>query len=207
MNDKIEDFVANDYSKVVAAVGIVTDEPALADEGVRTALVKVASNSKQYNAMAARVAIVATGEVRLIARRRANEKLAGIASSAPPDMPPALEQTAPIVDAVRQLSQRQREIALLHFYLGTSIPDIVDVAYLNESTVQAHIDQARRSIAEYLVNAPQIKATKPAAPALDDEPTDLVEEVEEVQEVDEPVEDLGAIVESSTEPEIPEDGE
>lgn len=160
MRETIDDFVANDYARVVAAVGIVTDEPALADEGVQSALTKVATNNKQYDAFAARVAIVATGEVRLIARRRMNEKLSGGPSSAPDNLPPALEQSAPIVDAIRQLSQRQREMALLHYYLGTSVSDIADVAYLNESTVETHIDQSRRAIAEYLVSAPSI--TEPA---------------------------------------------
>lgn len=191
MRDKVDNFVKNDYAKVVAAIGIVTDEPGLADEGVQTALVKVASNSKQYNAMAARVAIVATGEVRLISRRRRNEELSGIASSAPEDLPPPLEQSAPIVEAVRQLSQRQREIALIHFYLGTSIPDIVDVSYLNESTVRAHIDQARRSIAEYLVNVTEVKASPTSVP--DHEDRTLVEqehleppEIEDLQVADDP---------------------
>jgi RNA polymerase sigma-70 factor, ECF subfamily len=162
MKEKIDDFVANDYARVVAAVGIVTDEPDLADEGVQTALVKVITNNKQHDALAARVAIVATGEVRLIARRRMNEKLSGVPSSAPTDTPAPLVQSAPIVGAVRQLSQRQREMALIHYYLGTSITDLADVSYLNQSTVETHIDQARRSIAEYLVNAPKVTASSPA---------------------------------------------
>jgi RNA polymerase sigma-70 factor (ECF subfamily) len=161
MKQKIDEFVAHDYARVVAAVGIVTDEPDLADEGVRSALVKVVTNNKQYDAMAARVAIVATGEVRLIARRRINERMSGKPSSAPTDLQAPLTQSSPIVGAIRQLSQRQREMALIHYYLGTSIADLAEVSYLNQSTVAAHIDQARRSIADYLVNAPKIATSAP----------------------------------------------
>ena len=173
MKQKIDDFVANDYARVVAAVGIVTDEPELADEGVQSALVKVVANNKQHDAMAARVAIVATGEVRLIARRRMNEQLAGRDSSSPSDVPAPLAQSAPIVEAIRQLPQRQREMALIHYYLGTSIPDLADVSYLNQSTVETHIDQARRSIAEYLVHAP-----KPESPT--SMPEDSIDETPSV---------------------------
>lgn len=189
MKQKIDDFVANDYAKVVAAVGIVTDEPGLADEGVQSALVKVITNTKQHDAMAARVAIVATGEVRLIARRRINEKMSGLPSSAPDNLPPPLNQPAPIVEAIRQLSQRQREMALIHYYLGASIPDLADVSYLNPSTVETHIDQARRSIAEYLVNAPKVAAPVPTEPAMLTDDVDVAadsspEPADSVQEPD-----------------------
>lgn len=158
MRERIEEFVERDYAKVVAAIGIVTDEPDLADEGVQAALVKVATGTNDYDAFAARVAIVATGEVRLLARRRSNQQMSGISPSRPEGLPPPLVQEAPIVDAVRELSQRQREMALMYFYLGASIDDIAEVSYLNPSTVETHIDQARRLIAEYLVNAPNISS-------------------------------------------------
>ena len=154
MQQAIEQFIADDYARAVAMVGLVTDEPSYADEGVQAAFVKVTTDERQYSNITARIAVVATGETRQIARRELNDATAERNVSPHPLASPPLVQDTPIAGAIRQLPQRRREIALLHLYLEASISEIAEVAYINESTVIAHIDQARQTIADYLFSAP-----------------------------------------------------
>ena len=153
MLQAIEQFVADDYARAVAMVGLVTDEPSYADEGVQAAFVKVTTDERRYSNVAARIAVVASGETRQIARREINDAVAE--RDVPPHAlaSPPLVQDSPIAGAIRELPQRRREIVLLHFYLEASVAEIAEVAYINESTVIAHIDQARQTIADYLVSA------------------------------------------------------
>lgn len=150
MRDKIEQFISDDYAQVTAAVALATDEPSLADDGVQGALLKVASHDKQYDAFAARVMVVAAGDVRLLARRQAiADRDAGIEKVSAQPSPTSLGDTV-LHQALEELPQRQREVALLHYYLDASKDDIAEVMHLNASTVDSHIAAAQRVIVEHL---------------------------------------------------------
>ncbi|MCB1246126.1 MAG: hypothetical protein KDB69_02545 [Acidimicrobiia bacterium] len=151
MTDIVESFVATDYAKVGAAVSLTTHHPELTDEHVRRALVSVLDEDRDYASIAARVAVIAAREVRQEVQRRATERRIAGAPIEP-------EPTAgyPRVDellqsAIESLPERQRQIALLYFYLGAGIAEIADATHLNESTVVAHVDASRRSIVDHIV--------------------------------------------------------
>lgn len=142
MEQTIESFVADDYAKVVSAVAVATEHPELADAAVRNAVVKVSTNDKQYEAFAGRVLVVATGEVKILSRKAPTGTEASNAAPLP------IHGT--LATALGGLHQRQREIALLRYFLGYDNDEIASVTHLNDSTIESHLNAVQTAIADQL---------------------------------------------------------
>ena len=147
----IDDFVTNDYGKVVATVALASGNRDLAEDGVQNALVKALATNKQPTSLAAWVTVVATNEVRQMNRRKAIEHR--VVASGPmteAETPADRAGSIDLENAIESLPNRQREIALLFYYLDTSVTDIAKAMNITEGTVKTQLHRAREALAEQL---------------------------------------------------------
>ena len=65
---------------------------------------------------------------------------------------PASEQSA-VLEAVRSLPQKYREVVYLHYYEGYTAPEIAGILHQNPNTVYTHLSRARELLKEMLGGA------------------------------------------------------
>ena len=137
-------------------VGVLTKrfrDFAAAEDAVQEALLRAWERSEkgeEIDSLEGWVTTVAlnlarSGLRRLRSERRARSRLAGSAVGAPP--------TADRVDvdrALADLPRRQREVAVLRYYLQMSIREVASVLELEEGTVKSTLFRARAALAQAL---------------------------------------------------------
>lgn len=64
--------------------------------------------------------------------------------------------------ALTRLSQRQREVTVLRYYLGMDLSEIAGVLGVSEGTVKTQLFRARRALAELLGDGEQEEVDDPA---------------------------------------------
>jgi RNA polymerase sigma-70 factor (ECF subfamily) len=148
----IDSFVANDYGRVVASVALATGNRELAEDGVQDAIVKVLSSNKAPDSLAAWVTVVAANEVRQTMRRKAIEyRVTGTAAYTEPttDMS-GVAVSVDLARAIEELPPRQRDIAMLYYYVDVSVAEIADAMHITQGTVKTQLYRARATLAEIL---------------------------------------------------------
>ncbi len=149
--EAIEQFVARDYGRVVAAVAAATGEPDTAHDGVQTALLKVLRDGHEPDSLAAWVTVVAINEVRQAQRRHRTEQRVtprGVdVSTRPID---GIAEASDIRSVIDTLPPRQRDIVLMFYYLDTAVTDIAHTMGITEGTVKTQLHRARKTIADRL---------------------------------------------------------
>ena len=151
----IDDFVTNDYGKVVASVALAAGNRELAEDGVQNALVKALAGNKRPTSLAAWVTVVATNEVRQMNRRKAIEhRVVESTPVAEAQSPPDRAVAIDLENAISSLPNRQREIALLFYYLDISVADIANAMNITQGTVKTQLHRAREALAERLGTTP-----------------------------------------------------
>lgn len=157
IQQSIDGFLANDYGRVVASVALATGNRELAEDGVQDALVKALSSTKAPDSLAAWVTVVAANEVRQTMRRKAIEyRVTGTAVDE--ELATDMGDVAVSIDvarAVEDLPPRQRDIALMYYYIDLSVADIASAMHITEGTVKTQLHRARETLANAL-GAPEI---------------------------------------------------
>jgi RNA polymerase sigma-70 factor (ECF subfamily) len=86
---------------------------------------------------------------RFIRERRARARL-GPLWSTPTSAISSAERRADVERALRRLPRRQREVAVLHYYLDLDLAQIAEKLQVSEGTVKGALHRARRSLAAAL---------------------------------------------------------
>ena len=146
-------FLGEHYSRLVGAVALVTGDLVSAEDAVQEAIVRAWERSERGEEIAALdrwVVAVALNLSRSRLRRLRVERLARpkLASSARLEGPSG--DRIDVVRALAALPRRQREVAVLRYYLDLSTADIAAEMRTSEGTVKSQLSKARAHLADAL---------------------------------------------------------
>jgi RNA polymerase sigma-70 factor (ECF subfamily) len=149
----LREFLHTSYPRLVAAVALVCGSRPAAEDAVQEALLRAWERSEkgeEIDSLEGWVTTVAlnlarSGLRRMRSERRARTRLAGSAVGEPP--------TADRIDVDRALAtlpRRQREAAVLRYYLQLDTREVASALKLNEGTVKSALARARAALAQKL---------------------------------------------------------
>lgn len=153
--EEFRQFVVLEYSKLVRAVAMACASPSGAEDAVQEALARAWEKSQRGEVIgslgrwtisvalnlvrkrARHLLVQRKAWPRLIARESAEERV-------------GQAELIDLRNALRALPQRQREVTVLHYYLGYPIAEIAHVLGISEGTVKSALHRARASLAQRL---------------------------------------------------------
>jgi RNA polymerase sigma-70 factor, ECF subfamily len=149
----IREFLRTDYPRLVAAVGMACGSRAAGEDAVCEALARAwerTDRGEEIRNLRAWVATVAlnfarSGLRRVLVERRARERLAPV-----PDLPGADEDAIDLRRALATLPRKQREAAVLRYYLGLDVAEVARTMGISEGTAKTSLFRARRKLAAQL---------------------------------------------------------
>jgi RNA polymerase sigma-70 factor, ECF subfamily len=149
-----QEFYRDAYPRLVAQLYAVTTDLGLAEDVVQEAFVRAASRWAQvqaYQAPEAWVRKVAL-RLRLDAVRRLRRQAAALTRlGARPDPQPALDpEDRELVEALRRLPRRYREVLVLHHCLDRSVEDVGAQLGVPAATVKTRLARGRAKLAGLL---------------------------------------------------------
>lgn len=150
----LEHFVAHEYPKVVAAVGLITGDRQGAADAVQDAILGFIANPPKHpvNNVAAWITVVASNRVRDAYRRQGAEQRAlaklGHVDEGANDVIELLD--IDVKNALVSLPKQQRQVATLHYLLDQSVETIAEGLGVSEGTVKTQLHRARKALAARL---------------------------------------------------------
>jgi len=149
----LREFLHTSYPRLVAAVALVCGSRPAAEDAVQEALLKAWERSEKGDEIRSLEGWVTTvalnlarsGLRRIRSERRARARLGTSGVGEPP--------TADRIDVERALAglpRRQREVAVLRYYLQLDTREVASALQLNEGTVKSTLFRARAALAEAL---------------------------------------------------------
>ena len=153
----IRGFLATDYPPLVAAVSLACGSRAAAEDAVQEALARAwergerGEHIESLRAWVMKVAInlVRSGFRRMLAERRARERLAARPVEFGSSLPTVAgtEDAVDVGRALAALPRRQREAAVLRYYIDLSVLEVASVLGVSEGTAKTTLFRARRALA------------------------------------------------------------
>jgi RNA polymerase sigma-70 factor (ECF subfamily) len=150
----LDHFVAHEYPKVVAAVGLITGNRQDAADAVQDALVGFLAKPPRHPVanVSAWITVVASNRVRdqyrrKDAERRALEKV-GIDPEAMADAHHMLD--VDVIKALSDLPLQQRQVCTLHYLMDQSVDTIAEGLGVSPGTVKTQLHRARKALASRL---------------------------------------------------------
>ena len=149
----LREFLHTSYPRLVAAVALVCGSRPAAEDAVQEALLRAWERSEkgdEIDSLDGWVTTVAlnlarSGLRRMRSERRARTRLAGSAVGEPP-----MADRIDVDRALAALPRRQREVAVLRYYLQFDTREVATVLGLNEGTIKSALFRARVALAEAL---------------------------------------------------------
>jgi RNA polymerase sigma-70 factor (ECF subfamily) len=146
----IREFLRDDYPRLVNAVALLSGDLATAEDAVQEALVRAWIRSDRgdiIESLPAWVAVAAmnltrSGWRRVTADRRARARLA---SAALEDDVGA--ERVDVERALADLPRRQRQIAVLRYFLQMDTREVADALGVSEGTIKNSLSKARAALA------------------------------------------------------------
>lgn len=154
----LDAFVANEYPKVVAAVGMITGNRQDAADAVQDAIVGFLAKppTREISNVAAWITVVASNRARDIRRSRAAESRAlakvGVADENSVESVDAATSSLDIdvKAAIEKLPLQQRQVCVLHYLLDQSVDTIAEGLGVSEGTIKTQLFRARKTLAAQL---------------------------------------------------------
>ena len=150
----LDTFVATEYPKVVAAVGMITGNRQDAADAVQDAIVGYLAKppTREITNVAAWITVVASNRARDLRRSKAAESRA-LEKVGVDD-----ESTSSIVDsldidvkaAIEKLPLQQKQVCVLHYLLDQSVETIAEGLGVSEGTIKTQLFRARKALAAQL---------------------------------------------------------
>jgi len=147
-------FVAQEYGKVVAAVGLITGDREGAADAVQDAIVGYLARppKNEVSNLAAWITVVASNRVRDRYRSRAAEERAlarvGVEPEGVDDALGLLD--VDVLNALNSLPLQQRQVCTLHYLLDQSVETIAEGLGVSSGTVKTQLHRARKALAARL---------------------------------------------------------
>jgi RNA polymerase sigma-70 factor, ECF subfamily len=150
---ELRGFLREHYARLVGAVALVTGDLASAEDAVQEAIVRAWERSdrgQEILALDRWVAAVAMNLSRSRLRRLRVERLARPRVADPSTTEGPNADRIDVVRALAALPRRQREVAVLRYYLDLSTTEIADQMRTSEGTVKSQLFKARAHLADAL---------------------------------------------------------
>ena len=150
----LDEFVAREYPKVVAAVGLITGDRQGAADAVQDALVGYLSSPPRTTVtnLAAWITVVASNRSR-DQRRRVGAEQRALAKVAPLAEEVSAELGMLDVDvraAIMSLPLAQRQVCVLHYLVDQSVETIAEGLGVSTGTVKTQLFRARKTLSAKL---------------------------------------------------------
>jgi RNA polymerase sigma-70 factor (ECF subfamily) len=150
---ELQRFIESSYRQVVGSVMLVTGDRAAAEDAVQEALVKAwRRRDEPVERLAAWITVVASNEARTGHRRREAESRALAKAGVDPDSTTMTSDVidTDLMDALRGLSVRERQVAVLFYVDDLSLADTAGALGVSEGTVKTLLSRARAHLAAAL---------------------------------------------------------
>jgi RNA polymerase sigma-70 factor (ECF subfamily) len=150
---EVRAFLGTEYARLVNGLALVYGSFPAAEDAVQEALARaweLSERGRHIDAPRAWVTQVARNLLRDRFRRSVAERRARSRLPAPSVRSAATEGTADVQRAVAALPKRQREVAVLRYYLEFEVSEIAATLRIPEGTVKSTLHRARRSLAAAL---------------------------------------------------------
>ncbi|MEO5919763.1 MAG: RNA polymerase sigma factor [Pseudolysinimonas sp.] len=150
----LDTFVATEYPKVVAAVGLITGNRQDAADAVQDAIVGYLAKppSRPITNVAAWITVVASNRARDLQRSKAAEGRAlakvGVDDESTDDVLQSLD--IDVKAAIETLPLQQRQVCVLHYLLDQSVESIAEGLGVTEGTIKTQLFRARKALATRL---------------------------------------------------------
>lgn len=159
----IRELLRADYARLVNAVALVSGSFAAAEDAVQEAIVRAWTSREPIGSPASWVAVVAMNLSRstwrrTLAERRARERL-GVAST---EDARAVDERVDVARALGALPRRQREVAVLRYFLQLSTQETATALGVSTGTVKNSLAKARASLAVALREIDDVEVTPDA---------------------------------------------
>ena len=150
----LDAFVANEYPKVVAAVGLITGNRQDAADAVQDAIVGYLAKPPAHpvSNVAAWITVVASNRVR-DGYRSAGAQQRALAKMGTPveGVVDAIELLdIDVMNALKLLPMQQRQVCALHYLMDQSVETIAEGLGVTEGTVKTQLHRARKALAARL---------------------------------------------------------
>ena len=150
---ELREFLRERYPRLVGAVALVTGDAASAEDAVQEAIVRAwerTERGEQIVALDRWVATVALNLSRSRLRRLRVERLARPRLIGESSREPSADRVD-VASALAALPRRQREVAVLRYFLDMGTAEIAAAMRTSEGTVKSQLYKARAHLAETLV--------------------------------------------------------
>lgn len=149
----IREFLHTAYPRLVAAVALTSGSRPAAEDAVQEALLRAWERSEkgeEIDSLEGWVTTVALNLVRSGLRRMRSERRARARLHTPALGEPPTADRIDVDRALAALPRRQREVAVLRYYLQLSTADAANVMRVSEGTVKSNLARARATLSERL---------------------------------------------------------
>jgi len=151
------EFLADDYRRVVTALTVASGDRNAAEDAVAEAMTRVLERSRRHLSLPSDLAgwvFVAARNIERSRLRRIAKFVGGSidkAEATQVDPAGAVTQRLSLAQALDELSRRQREVTVMHYYLDLPIRTIAESLGLSEGAVKNALFNARQGLAALLV--------------------------------------------------------
>jgi RNA polymerase sigma factor (sigma-70 family) len=150
----LDTFVATEYPKVVAAVGMITGNRQDAADAVQDAIVGYLAKppSREITNVAAWITVVASNRARDLRRSKAAESRALEKVGVDDESTDSIVNTLDIdvKRAIEMLPLQQKQVCVLHYLLDQSVETIAEGLGVSEGTIKTQLFRARKALAARL---------------------------------------------------------
>jgi RNA polymerase sigma factor (sigma-70 family) len=150
----LDSFVAHEYPKVVAAVGLITGNRQDAADAVQDALVGFLAKppAREITNVAAWITVVASNRARDLQRSRGAEARAyAKVGTADESYDAALQGLdVDVLAALEELPRQQKEVCVLHYLLDQSVDQVAEGLGVSAGTIKTQLHRARKALAARL---------------------------------------------------------
>jgi RNA polymerase sigma-70 factor (ECF subfamily) len=156
--ETIRDFLQTDYRRLVAGLSLLGRSQALAEDAVQEALARAwerGERGEHIESLKAWVTVVANNLLRsafrrFVAEAKATGRLKGTRDPAWSRELSRSDDRVDVVRAIRDLTDRQRKVVVLHYFSDLSVEDIARAVGSSPGAVKGLLHRARRGLAEAL---------------------------------------------------------
>lgn len=143
----LKELVSRDYGSIVNAVALASGSFAFAEDAVQEAIVRAWTRPEQIDSPRAWVAIAALNLSRSSWRRALGERRARNRAGPIQEVPEPSPERVLVDRALRALPRRQREVAVLRYFLQLSTEETASALGVSVGTVKNSLSKARDSLA------------------------------------------------------------
>ena len=150
---ELESFVQQHSQRLLGALTLITGNRATAEDALQDALVKAWHRKDQpIGQLTAWITVVATNQARSGWRRKQAEQRAldKVGGRATHDAAAAGEPDEALLEALRSLPERERQVTVMHYVLDQSVAQVATALGIAEGTVKTQLFRAREHLAARL---------------------------------------------------------